>query len=64
MDLRCEGMKHNLVDVYKGRIEVIDNDIIIAVKRKQWVKVMKLREEKKILTDRVNDMEARRANKS
>lgn len=57
-------MKHNLVDVYKSRIEVIDNDIIIAVKRKQWVKVMKLREEKKILTDRVNDMEARRANKS
>lgn len=57
-------MKLNLVDVYKGRIEVIDNDVLVAVKLKQWMKVAKLREEKKILQERLKDMEAKRAGKA
>lgn len=53
-------MKINLIDVYYGRLEEIDKQIIVNVKKKQWNKVKELRDEKKRLLDLIKELEGKK----
>lgn len=52
-------MKYNMADVYKDRIEEIDKQLKAAVLKKKWTEVKQLREEKKGLLQKINEMGAR-----
>lgn len=53
-------MKINLIDVYYGRMEEVDKQIIVCVKKKQWNKVKQLRDEKKRLLDLIKKLEGKK----
>lgn len=53
-------MKVNLIDVYYGRMEEVDKQIIVNVKKKQWSKVKELRDEKKRLLDLIKELEGKK----
>jgi hypothetical protein len=47
--------KINFIDVYKGRIKRIDEDIKIAINKKSWTELAKLRYEKSKLESYINN---------
>lgn len=42
-------MKYNMAEIIKGRLEEIDKQLAVAIRKKQWDKVDHLRKEKKRL---------------
>lgn len=47
--------KINFIDVYKGRIKQIDEDIKKAINRKSWTELAKLKSEKEKLESYINN---------
>lgn len=42
-------MKYNMAEIIHGRLEEIDKQLAVAIRKKQWAKVEHLRKEKKRL---------------
>lgn len=53
-------MKYSMLEIYKGRIEEIDSQIRVCVKKKQWGKVQELRDERKGLMQRIKELEEKK----